>query len=128
MICAIGFLTTIGALIEESQPHEEHNHKNKDCAKSREVLLIVWLVAGFCITILYKSTLSAKLASTTYLTPIDTVEDVLDSGIPLYVYGTGNYDERMHNDPRASVRKLAKNHLQLYDFDSTGVPKYVQDE
>ena len=127
-ICAIGFLTTIGALIEEPQPHEEHHRKNKDIAKSREALLIVWLVAGFCLTILYKSTLSAELATTTYLSPIDTVEDVLHSGLPLYVYGTANYDERMHNDPRARVRKLAKEHLQLYDFDSTGVPKYVQDE
>ena len=88
----------------------------------------MWLVAGFCITILYKTTLSAKLASITYLTPIDAVEDLLQSGKPLYVYGGTSYDEKMHNDPRANVRKLAKDHLQLYDFESTGTPKYVQDE
>ena len=126
-ICVIGFLTTIGALIEESQPHEQHHNENKDYAKSREVLLIVWLVAGFCLTILYKSTLSAELAIKEYLTPIDSVEDVIDSGKPIYVYGKSTYDERMHSDPRANVRKLAKNHVQLYDFDSTGVPKYVRD-
>ena len=129
-MCTIGFLTTIGAIIEEPQPHEEHNHKNKDCAKSREVLLIVWLVAGFCLTILYKSTLSAELAITEYLTPIDTVEDVLQSGKPLYLYGESNYNERLHLDPRPSVRKLAENHLQLYAPESATVltPKYVQDE
>ena len=121
-------MTAIGALLEEPQPHEEHNHKSKDCEKSREVLLIVWLVAGFCITILYKSTLSARLASPTYLTPIDTVEDVLQSGKPLYIYGGSGYDERMYSDPRASIRKLAKNHVRLYEFESTGVPKYIQDE
>lgn len=124
----IGFLTTIGALIEEPQPHEEHNHKNKNYAKSREVLLIVWLVAGFCITILYKSTLSAELASTEYLRPIDTIEDVLHTKMPLYLYGGANYDETYYNDPRASVRKLAENHLQVYYFESTGTPKYIQDE
>ena len=126
-ICAIGFVTTIGALIEESQPHEEHNHKNQNCAKSREVLLIVWLVAGFCITILYKSTLSAELAITEYLKPIDTVEDALLSGMPFYLYGGSTYHETLHDDPRASVRILAENQLQLFDFEITGTPKYVQD-
>ena len=127
-MCTIGFLTTIGALIEKPQPQEEHNHKNEDGAKSREVLLIMWLVAGFCIATLYKSTLSAKLSSTEYLTPIDTVEDVLDSGMKLYFSGGPYYIERMQNHPRASIRKLAKFHLQLYDLDITGVPKYVQDK
>ena len=88
----------------------------------------MWVVAGFCLTILYKSTLSAELASTEYLSPIDTVEDVLQSGMPIYCYGESDYDERMHSDPRASVRKLAKHHLRLYDFERTGTPTYVQDE
>ena len=88
----------------------------------------MWLVAGFCITILYKSTLSAELASIDYLTPIDTVVDALHSGKTLYCYGGSNYDERMQNDPRASVRELAEKHLQTYNFTSTGTPNYVQDE
>ena len=69
------------------------------------------------------------MASTEYLSPIDTVEDALRSGMPLYCWGGAAYDERMHSDPRARVRKLAK-YLHLYDFESTGAltPKYVQDK
>ena len=99
----------------------------KDCAKSREVLLIVWLVAAFFLTMAYKSAFLAKLANIKYEKPIDTVEDALLSGMPFYLYGGSTYHETLLDDPRASVRKLAENQLQLFDFEITGTPKYVQD-
>ena len=113
-----GFFISIGAIIDESQ---EHRHIcNRDCPKSRQLLLIMWLVAGYVITMCYRSVLLSNMVNIGHEKPIDTIEDLLHSGLTFYC--PDNYSGRylMNTDPRASVRKLVERQLQFYQLTRMG--------
>ena len=120
-----GFFISIGAIIDESQ---EHRHIcNRDCAKSRQMLLIMWLVAGYVITMCYRSVLLSNMVNIGHEKPIDTIEDLLHSGLTLYCPGNQAGRYLMNTDPRESVRKLVKRQLKFYEITGIGSPKSVRE-
>ena len=115
---------SIGALIDESQ---DHNHiNNRGCANSRQLLLLTWLVVGFFISMSYKSVLLANIVNKEYAGKIDTIEDVLRSGLPFYVTGNSGGPVLLNGDPRASVKQLVKNQVRYYDLINQEMPRYVK--
>ena len=119
-----GLLISIGALIDESQNHNLIN--NRACAKSRQILLLTWLVVGFFISMSYKSVLLANMVNNQYEETIDTVEDILRSGMPFYVAGNTGGPVLLNGDPRASVKQLVKNQVRYYDLTNQEMPDYVK--
>ena len=120
----IGLLISIGALIDESQNHNHVN--NRACAKSRQLLVLTWLVVGFFLSMSYKSVLLANMVSNEYAGTIDTIEDVLYSGLPFYVTGNSGGPVLLNGDPRDSVKQLVKKQVRYYNLTNQEMPKYVK--
>ena len=114
---------SIGPIIDETQ--DQHVINNTACAKARQVLLVEWLVLGFCLTACYKSVLLSNMVNVGYEKAVDTVEDVLSSGKPLAVPQNTYIPSQIHKSSRASVRKLAEQ-IVFYNFTGT-VPQWVHD-
>ena len=120
----LGLFISIGALIDESQ---EHNHiSNRACAKSRQFLLLLWLVVGCLLSMSYRSVLLASLVSNEFAGTIDTIEDILHSGLPYYVAGNSGGPVLLNGDPRPSVKELVKNQVRYYDLINVEVPEIVK--
>ena len=118
----LGFFTTFNALIDESQKHAYVNNRN--CARSRQLLLIMWLVAGFFVSNFYKSNLRSMLINTVYEKPIDTVDDFINAGISKMPVG----EPVMHlfeGDKRENVQRMAE---RVYEFEFPGYfPEWLAD-
>ena len=120
----LGFFISIGALIDESQ---EHNHiSNRACAKSRQFLLLLWVVVGCLLSMSYRSVLLASLVSNEFAGTIDTIEDILHSGLPYYVAGNSGGPVLLNGDPRPSVKELVKNQVRYYDLINVEMPEIVK--
>ena len=109
-----GILISIGPIIDESIDNNYIN--NRSCAKARHLLLLIWLLAGFILTLSYKSVLLSTLVKIGYEKPIDNVDDLLESGKSIVIPGNTIIPEYMNNDPRDSVNKVAKHQMTLYNF------------
>ena len=104
---------SIGPIIDESLDQKFVNITT--CAKARQVLLVKWLVLGFCLTACYKSVLLSNMVNIGFEKTIDTVEDALDSGKLLLVPDMTDIPSKIHNNARANVRKLA-NQMKLFNL------------
>ena len=119
-----GIFISIGPIIGESV---DNNYvSNRSCAKARQLLLAMWLLSGFILTLSYKSVLLSTLVNIGYEKPIDNVNDLLESGKSIVIPGNTIIPEYMNNDPRDSVNKVAKHQMTLYNF--TGkIDKWITD-
>ena len=95
----------IGPILDESQDPNIIN--DAACAKARQMLLLKWLVLGFCLTACFKSVLLSHIVVVGYEQPIDTVDDMLRSGKPFAVAQNTDVPSKIRESSRASVRKLA---------------------
>ena len=96
----------IGAAIEENQ--EDHYISKKSGAKAREVLVMIWLLAGFLLTISYKSVLRSNLIYVQYEKPIDSVEEFLKTDKQIYLDGTSALVNMMAGDRRQKMIEMNK--------------------
>ena len=96
---------SIGPIIDESLD-QKFVHITTS-AKARQVLLVKWIVLGFCLTACYKSVLLSNMVNIGFEKTIDTVEDVLDSGKLFIVPENTDVPSKIHNSIHANVRKLA---------------------
>ena len=118
---------SIGPIIDESLDQKFVNITT--CAKARQVLLVKWIVLGFCLTACYKSVLLSNMINIGFDKTIDSVEDVLDSGKLLLVPDNTDVSSQIHKSARANVRKLA-NQIKLYNISigsSQLAPQWVYD-
>ena len=120
----LGLFISIGAIIDESQEH--HHISNRACAKSRQFLLLTWLIVGCILSMSYRSVLLASLVSNEFAGTIDTIEDILHSGLPYYVAGNSGGPVLLNGDPRPSVKELVKNQVRYYDLINVEVPEIVK--
>lgn len=72
----------------------------------------------------YKSLLLANMVSNKYAGAINTMDDILQSGLSYYVSTDGT--ALLNGDPRASVKQLVKRQLIFYNLTLQGTPKYIQ--
>ena len=108
---ASGLELAVGTLVDEAV--EDKYMMKEPCAKSRQVLVLMWILVGYLLTISYKSVLLATLLAGEYEKPINTVADVINSGRPVVVQNNTLLRQRMKVDPRPSVRDLGS---RLVDF------------
>ena len=99
----------VGTIIDEASGHQQKiNYISGTNLRARMILVFVWIMVGFLITISYKSVLLAMMMTTEYDETIDTIDDMLKSELPLWM-ATDTYLKLMlDTDPRAKVRELGK--------------------
>ena len=75
-----------------------------------------WLLLGNILALAYKSTLNSTLVTMQYEDPIDTMNDMAKSGLPLLI--PQNLHRSMANDPRQVVKEMNKNSIVFQFFPS----------
>ena len=120
----IGIFISIGPIIDEVQEYKYMNNRN--CAKSRQLLLIIWLFVGFNLTLCYKEVLLANLVNQGYERPIDNVQDLAHSGRPIFVAENTLQPYLMSNDPRESVKQLLNN-IVYYNWTTESPQNWVKE-
>ncbi len=61
--------------------------------RSRKTIFCFWLPLGFLVNLAYKTNLLASLVTVVYEPPIDSNEDVLASGLPVWVPKGGWFED-----------------------------------
>ena len=101
---------------------DQYIHKSP-CAKARKVVISMWIVLGFLITISYKSVLRANLMYTEYEKGIDSIEDMIISNKPLLVIRS--MKPLFDTDRRPKIIELSK---KVKYFDLKGhLPEWILD-
>ena len=112
----------IGAAIEENQ--EDHYISKKSGAKAREVLVMIWILVGFLLTISYKSVLRSNLIHVQYEKPIDYVEEFLKTDKPIYLDGTSALVNMMAGDRRQKMIEMNKR-IKHYEAEGGNPPSWI---
>ena len=100
----------IRAIIDESYGHHQANKFVSRTTQSRARVMIVsiWILAAFVLTISYKSVLRARMMTIEYDKTIDTIEDVLTSEMSAVIAVDTSMKYLLELDPREKVQELAK--------------------
>ena len=118
---------SIGAIIEENQKREYTTLQCiQPCAKAREVLLLIWIVFGFLLTMSYKSVLRSSMVHIYYEKGTDSVEDILKSDRELFVYGNSSIRKFLDGDKRNKMIELNKR-SKFYQEENGKIPIWVSD-
>ena len=111
--------------IDESVPHAWFSRKG--FTNARKGLLLLWLFAGSFILMGYKSTLRSSLITINYEDKIETIFDLVQSGIPLAVARGTVLDKILSTDPRPTVQRMTKN-LISYPYTGGHAPTKIFDK
>ena len=115
-----GIAFTIGAVIEEAQAvlvkKKTHNIITSSSSKAQLLIILIWIIFGYLLTLSYESVLRAMLMKTYYENRIDSIDDMLSTKRELLVYKDSLLYDLMASDPRPKVRNLAKR-ATLYTVD-----------
>ena len=88
-----GITFTIGAVIEEAQAvlvkKKTHNIITSSSSKAQLLIILIWIIFGYLLTLAYESVLRAMLMKTYYENKIDGIDDMLASKRELLVYRVG---------------------------------------
>ena len=99
--------------------------RKRPCAEARKLLVVLWILTGFLLTICYKSVLLANMMSIEYEKGIDTIDDMINSKKTLMVIRT--MEPRFAMNPPPRMKELSKQ-VQYFDFDkSLKVPQHIFD-
>ena len=94
--------------------------------KARQLLLFKWLLTALFVTLSYKQVLLANLVDTGYEKPIETLDELVNSGKPFIVPQNSNAPRLIAMDPRPSIKKLYKQ-IIWFNFTGNGFEKWAQD-
>ena len=122
---AISFV--FGAVIDEAQGHHQMNNfiSKMSMSRSERLLVCMWLFVGLLMTSSYKSVLRAIMMKTEYGQTIDTLEDMLRSGMPLMIPSRTAVPNMMASDNR--TRELNERTVQFDLTQNGGIPKVVEE-
>ena len=101
----------------------DHYITKRYCAASRKLLVSLWIIVGFLLTLSYKSVLRANMMSTEYEKGIDSIEDMINSNKLLMA--APSIKKLFVTDPTADIKELSK-HASYYEF-NLRIPREILD-
>ena len=110
-------------LVDETIPYKFYYRGS--FIKSRQLLLIQWLMWANILSHAYKSTLLSTLCTIRYTEPLDTADQMDASGLPFYVLGGTAMEWLAKSDPREVVKQLNDKRYDM-PFDGTIEEKYLK--
>ena len=94
--------------------------------KTRRIILLKWLVLANFLTLGYMSTLLSQLVAIKYENPIDTIDDLDKSGLPLLIPGGTGIENMIANDPKPAVKRIYSRSL-IHPLNGSYYPSWVDD-
>ena len=92
-----------------------HNIIGSSSSKAKTLIILIWVICGYFLTLSYESVLRAMLMKTYYEKKIDSIDDVLATEREVRVV-SGIWTNIMASDPRLKVRELATR-TKTFTFD-----------
>ena len=80
---------------------------------SKRLLILQWLICGTFLSLAYKSTLLSTLITIRYTEPLDTIDQMVESGLPFYVQSNSVLNWIANTDPRDSIKKLNERRVDV---------------
>ena len=88
------------------------------------MIILIWIICGYVLTLSYESVLRAILMKTYYEKKIDSIDDVLATDREVISFHT--WRDMMASDPRLKVRDLARRARPHYsDFGQQDQTEFV---
>ena len=115
------FSIVVSLLIEEGVSETWFNRIG--FIHSRKFLILLWLMLGNILLMSYKGNLRANLVAITYKKPIDSIQDMEESGLPLLFCTGCGYKESFAADPRPAMNRLAEKAI-MYKYDGS-MPDHI---
>ena len=105
-----GILFAIGAVVDEAQGnHDKNNYlANMKGSIARSIIVFNWILIGVILAMSYKAVLRAILMKPTYEKPIDTIDDMIASGLKLLAPQDTPLWPAVTYDPREKVQDMLK--------------------
>ena len=100
-------------------------YRRNSFSGSRRILLIQWLVMANIISHAYKGSILSTLTAIRYEEPLDTIRQMVDSGLPFYVLGGAAPVSLTKTDPREDVKLLNQRRFDM-PWDGTTEEKYLK--
>ena len=104
-----GIAFSFGAVFDEAQKVlvKKRTHKiiERSDSKAKILIILIWIICGYFLTLSYESVLRAMLMKTYYEKKIDTIDDVLATEREVFRLAETKI---MTSDPRTKVRDLAR--------------------
>ena len=97
---------------------------NRDGFGTRKILILKWIVLGSVLTWGYKSTLLSTLVTIRYNKPINTLDDLDRSGLPLVIREGSAFHRTLENDQR-DIRKRIYRKTIAVEFTPQNEAKYT---
>ena len=95
-------------------------------ASPKTVLLFSCILSTFVIGVGYKGTLLSMLVKKEYEHPIDTVQDLVECGLPLFIPAKTSIHSALRDDSRDSVQLIMKTRSEAYPFRGVNPPWVVE--
>ena len=105
-----GILFAIGAVVDEAQGnHDKNNYlAARKGSLARSIVVFNWMVIGVILAMSYKAVLRAILMQESYEKPIDTIDDMIESGLKLLAPQDTPLWPAVTYDPRQKVQDMLK--------------------
>ena len=117
------FILSLTPVLDESIPWKFYLRNS--FSTSRRLLLIQWLVMANILSHAYKGSILSSLINIHYEDPLDTIEQMVESGLPFYVLGKTSLEWVIKTDPRDSVKKLNARRFDM-PWDGHTEEKYLK--
>ncbi|TRY80814.1 hypothetical protein TCAL_09276 [Tigriopus californicus] len=95
--------------------------------KATKVLIPLWLIFILFLDFFYESNLRAHLIAIEYDKPVDTVQDLLDRGMALYLPRFTGFVGNFKSSTNPAYRELSLMYEKrdlAFDYDANGIPSY----
>ena len=109
--------------VDETVPY--NFYQRASFTKSRRLLLIQWLMWADIVSYAYKGALLSSLITIRYTMPLDSIDQMVQSGLPFYVLGNTVMEWLSETDPRNSVMQLNDRRFDM-PFTGSVEEKYLQ--
>ena len=98
----------------------------RDGFGTRRINLLKWVVFANFLTLGYMSTLLSQMVAIRYDSPIETADDLDQSGLPLLIAGGSSLNNLLENDPKPAVKRIYNRSL-VYPYNGSHYPSWVDD-
>ena len=119
----LDLIVSLTPVIDETPPYGFYQRSSFTI--SRQLLLIQWIIWANILSHAYKGTLLSTLINIRYTDPLDTIDQMDASGLPLFVFGGTAMEWLAKTDPREGVKHLWAKHV-IIPFDGKIDEKYLQ--
>ena len=113
-------------MVIQNNPKQAVNHNHMQRKDAGRIIIAMSLFTVFIVDIFYFDSLLSILVSKEFEQPIDTMQDLLDSNLPMYYPGKTAIAKFLVDYPSTEMKQIMKSQAKTFPFVGK-IPSYVKD-